>query len=61
MLVLSRKVDQKIMIGNDIVITVVTLQGGRVGLGIEAPRKIRILRSELLDPPPEDQPVKDAA
>jgi carbon storage regulator len=47
MLVLSRKVGEKIYIGNDISITVVEVQGNRVKVGIEAPENQRILRGEL--------------
>ncbi|MDR3234310.1 MAG: carbon storage regulator [Planctomycetaceae bacterium] len=46
MLVLTRKEDEKICIGNDIVITVVRC-GERVRLGIEAPESMLILREEL--------------
>ena len=51
MLVLSRKLKEKIHIGHDITITVVRLDGGQVRLGIEAPREVPIVRGEL--PPPE--------
>jgi carbon storage regulator len=47
MLVLSRKVDQQIMIGEDIVLTVVRMDGNRVRIGIDAPQEKRILRGEL--------------
>ena len=47
MLVLSRKPTEKIVIGNDIVITVVKVQGKSVRLGIEAPQDVRVLRGEL--------------
>jgi carbon storage regulator len=47
MLVLTRKIDQKIQIGNDITITVIQVKGRYVRLGIEAPTHVRILRSEL--------------
>ena len=47
MLVLSRKVDQKITIGDDVVLTVVRIDSHRVRIGIEAPKDIRILRGEL--------------
>ena len=47
MLVLSRKESQNIMIGDDIELTVVSVQGGRVRLGISAPKNVRIRRSEL--------------
>ncbi len=48
MLVLSRKSEQQIAIGSDIVVTVVAVHGNRVTLGIEAPRDVRVLRGELL-------------
>lgn len=52
MLVLSRKQDQKIQIGEDISITVIEVKGKYVRLGIEAPREVRIIRTELADQPP---------
>ncbi len=47
MLVLSRKVGESIVIDGDIVISVSSVQGGRVKLCIDAPRDRRISRSEL--------------
>lgn len=47
MLVLSRRIDEKIRIGEDIEITIVALSGDQVRLGIEAPRDIKIMRSEV--------------
>jgi carbon storage regulator len=49
MLVLSRKIGETIIIGNDIRVTVVDVKGGRVKLGIEAPSDVGIFRSELRD------------
>jgi len=54
MLVLARKLDESIVIGDDISIKVIAVEKGVVKLGIEAPSDISIVRSELL----ED--VKDA-
>jgi carbon storage regulator len=48
MLVLTRKLEETIKIGNDIIIKVVQLGGGTVRLGIEAPQSVRILRGELV-------------
>ena len=48
MLVLSRKIGEKIVIGNEIVVTVLKVEGNKVRLGIEAPDQIRIMRSELM-------------
>ncbi|MFO0913750.1 MAG: carbon storage regulator [Pirellulales bacterium] len=47
MLVLTRKAQESIRIGNDITITVVRLEGKTVRLGVEAPRSVRVLRAEL--------------
>ena len=47
MLVLSRKVGQKIMIGNDIVVTVLAQKGDCIKLGIQAPQEVSIHREEI--------------
>ncbi len=47
MLVLTRKTEEKIYVGNDIVITIVQVKGDRVRLGIEAPKHVRVLREEV--------------
>ncbi|MBC8872249.1 MAG: carbon storage regulator CsrA [Planctomycetes bacterium] len=47
MLILSRKVGEEIVIGGQIKVTVLKVQGGRVRLGIEAPKAIQVLRREL--------------
>lgn len=51
MLVLSRKVGEKIYIGENIAVTVVEVDRGKVRIGIEAPRDVPIRREELLDRP----------
>ena len=48
MLVLSRKRDEKIMIGDDISITIVDVRGKYVRIGIDAPPSVRIVRDELI-------------
>ena len=47
MLVLSRKVGERIWIGDDISVTVVRITGGGVRLGIEAPAELPVVREEL--------------
>lgn len=47
MLVLSRKENQRIRLGNDITITIVRVAGDQVRLGIDAPKTIPIVREEL--------------
>lgn len=49
MLALSRKVGEKIRIGDDVVIGVAEISHGRVKIGIEAPKHINILREEVRD------------
>lgn len=48
MLVLSRKLGEKIFIGENVCITVVDIDRGKIRLGIEAPRDVPIYRQELL-------------
>jgi len=54
MLVLSRKALQSVVIGEDVRITVVRVEGNQVRIGIEAPQDVRILRGELLEGTQED-------
>lgn len=49
MLVLSRKRDERIVIGDNIIITVVEVRGDKVRLGIEAPAEVPVHRQEILD------------
>jgi carbon storage regulator len=48
MLVLTRKLMERLYIGEDICVTVVRLDGGQVRLGIEAPREVTVVRAELV-------------
>ncbi len=47
MLVLTRKADEQILIGDDIKITLVRVRGNSVRIGIDAPKNIRVVRGEL--------------
>lgn len=47
MLVLSRKINERIMIGDDIVLMVVDIRGDKIRLGIDAPKEIPIHRGEV--------------
>jgi carbon storage regulator len=49
MLVLSRKVGEKILIGDNIAVTVVRVAQGTVRIGVEAPHDLPIVREELKD------------
>jgi carbon storage regulator CsrA len=47
MLVLSRKIGERVAIGNDIVVTVVQINRDRIRLGFDCPLELRVLRDEL--------------
>ena len=47
MLVLTRRTSEKLVIGDNIVITIVRIDGGQVRVGIEAPREVSVRRAEL--------------
>jgi len=49
MLVLTRKLQERIQIGDDITITVVQIKGNRVRVGVEAPKNVRVVRGELAE------------
>ena len=49
MLVLSRKKNERIVINNDIIITVVEIRGDKVRLGIIAPKDVPVHRQEIFD------------
>ena len=47
MLILTRRVEQKITVGDEVTVTVLGVRGGQVRLGIDAPRKIAVDREEI--------------
>lgn len=49
MLVVSRKVGQRLLIGDKITVTVVKLTGGAVRIGVEAPAELAVMREELAE------------
>ncbi|MEM9941695.1 MAG: carbon storage regulator [Planctomycetota bacterium] len=58
MLVLSRKLNQEILIGDNIRISVLKIKGNTVRLGIEAPREVHVVRGEL-EPKPQNLEIDD--
>jgi len=49
MLILSRKLNEEIVINEDIIISILSIEGDKVSIGITAPRENKILRRELID------------
>ena len=49
MLVLSRKKDEKIMIGDDVTLMVIEIRGDKVRLGIDAPKDVSVHREEVFN------------
>lgn len=49
MLILSRKLDEKIKIGDDITITLIDIHGDQVKIGVEAPKNVKVFRQEVFD------------
>ncbi len=47
MLVLTRRIDEKIVVNDNIIITVLAIEGEKVKIGITAPREVTVLRHEL--------------
>ena len=57
MLVLSRKINETIVIGGNIRVTMTAIRSRQVRLAIDAPPDVRIIRQELLPPPAGDEPL----
>ena len=49
MLILSRKIDEKIQIGDNITLTIIDIHGEQVKIGVEAPKNIKVFRQEVFE------------
>lgn len=49
MLILSRKTDQQIKIGDNITITIIDIKGDQVKIGVEAPKDVKVFRQEVFN------------
>ena len=49
MLILSRKTNEKIMIGDDISISIIEIRGDQVRIGVDAPKSVKVFRQEVFD------------
>ena len=61
MLVLTRHLSEQIVIGDDIVLTVVAINGDRVRIGIDAPKDVPVFRKELLPVIASESPIQKGA
>ena len=56
MMVFGRKAGQSILIGDRVEVIIREVKGGYVRLAVRAPREVRVMRSELLESPPDPDP-----
>ncbi|MCL1835928.1 MAG: carbon storage regulator CsrA [Treponema sp.] len=49
MLILSRKINEKIMIGDEISVSIIEIRGDQVRIGVEAPKTVKVFRQEVFD------------
>jgi carbon storage regulator len=49
MLILSRKTNEKIMIGEDISVSIIEIRGDQVRIGVDAPKTVKVYRQEVFD------------
>jgi len=49
MLILSRKLNEKVVIGDGVVVSIIEIRGDQVKLGIDAPRTVKVYRQEVYD------------
>ncbi|MBQ5781694.1 MAG: carbon storage regulator CsrA [Spirochaetaceae bacterium] len=49
MLILSRKLDEKIKIGDEITLTIIEIRGDQVKIGIDAPQNVKVFRQEIFN------------
>lgn len=61
MLVLRRKVGETLLIGDDIELVVLEVEGDRVKLGIQAPQDVEVIRKELLDQVTEENKLASSS
>jgi carbon storage regulator len=60
MLVVSRKQGEKIYVGPDVVFTIVSIDGNKIRVGIDAPRQVEILRAEIHPSTPVQEAIRVA-
>ena len=61
MLVLSRYSGERIKIGDNVMITIVSVEGDKVRIGIDAPKDVAILRTEIIKPNNGGMDIKEGS
>ena len=59
MLILTRRVGETVVIGNDVTVTVLGVKGNQVRLGVNAPREVAVHREEIYERIQGEQPAKE--
>ncbi len=49
MLILTRRINESLKIGSDVTVTVMSIKGSQVRIGIDAPKNVTVLREEIAD------------
>jgi carbon storage regulator len=49
MLILSRKINEKIMIGDDVSVSIIEIRGDQARIGVDAPKNVKVYRQEVFD------------
>ena len=49
MLILTRKINEKIKIGNEITLSIIEIKGEQVKIGVEAPKEVKVFRQEVFN------------
>ena len=49
MLILSRKINEKIMIGDNIAVSIIEIRGDQVRIGVDAPKSVKVFRQEVYE------------
>jgi carbon storage regulator len=61
MLILTRRVGETLMVGDDITVTVLGVKGNQVRIGVNAPRDVAVHREEIYDRIKEEQDTREAS